>query len=108
MILSDGTEHPGILSRKYRRGRVVYFSGHPEAKYQFWSHGDPPIEPGRLWTDRRDAKYGQLICAAASSGSEPPMQVENLAAGVIAERYNHENGELRGVQVRLANLEGDA
>ena len=106
MVEPDGTRHPGLVTRTFGRGRVIYFCGHPESKYQFWSHGDSPIEPGRLWTDNRNSDYGQLICAAALAGGSPPMRVENLPEGVLAETYKHENRDLKGVQVRLANLEG--
>ena len=106
MTLGDATSHPGILSRSFGKGRVLYFSGHPELHYQHWSPGDPPIEPGKHWTDRRDPVYGKLLCAAALAGGTAPLTIENLPAGVVAEAFRHEHGERKGLQVRLANLEG--
>jgi len=106
MTLSDATSHPGILSRSFGQGRVVYFSGHPELQYQHWSPGDTPIEAGKHWTDRRDPQYGKLLCAAALGGEAAPLTIENLPAGVVAETFRHEYGELQGLQVRFANLVG--
>ena len=104
MVVEQGKRSPGILSRTYGKGRVLYFSGHPEFKYLHFYFGDDPVEPGKLWTDKRDQRYGDLMAAAAVSGGPPPMTIRNLPAGVVTECYQHENGNVRGVQVRLANL----
>ena len=104
MVLKSGPSAPGILTRKYGKGRVVYFIGHPEYKYLHFYFGDDPVEPGKLWTDKRDSRYADLIGAAATSAGAPPMTVKNLPTGVIAETYRHENGSVRGIQVHLANL----
>lgn len=104
MVHKSGTSAPGILTRKFGNGRVVYFSGHPENNYLHFYFGDDPVEPGKLWTDKRDSRYADLIAAAAISAGVPPMTVNNLPTGVVAETFRHENGSVRGIQVHLANL----
>lgn len=102
-----GKEYPGILVRDYGKGKVVYFTGHPEFHYdyQYLEENHNQIELGKPWKDFRDPQYGRLIRNLACYGNQNmPLTVKNLPQGVVAESYQYELGELKGIQVHLVNL----
>ncbi len=107
MLTSDGKEHPGILARNYGKGKVVYFAGHPEYKYLYHYYNENLVKPGEQWTDNRDPEYGRLLCRVAQYCNKGvPMIVGNLSKGIVAEAYRHDMGDLKGIQVHLANFLG--
>lgn len=107
MQTADGKTHPGLLARKFGEGRVLYFTGHPELSYFFHYYNTNVLKPGESWTDERDPSWGEVVCRAVQLGNaEVPMIVENLPRGVVAEVYRQQYGDLKGVQVMLANFLG--
>ena len=104
---ADGQTHPGLLSRNYGKGKVFYFTGHPELSHFFYYYNTNTITPGKFWKDERDPAWGQILCRIVQvENPEIPMVVENLPRGVVAEVYRQEYGELKGVQVLLTNFLG--
>ena len=107
MKTADGQTHPGLLSRNYGKGKVFYFTGHPELSHFFYYYNTNTITPGKFWKDERDPAWGQILCRIVQvENPEIPMVVENLPRGVVAEVYRQEYGELKGVQVLLTNFLG--
>ncbi len=107
MQTADGKTYPGLLTRNYGKGKVYYFTGHPEFSYFFHYFNTNVIKPGEPWKDERDPAWGQLLCRAVQlNNQEVPMVVENLPRGVVAEVYRQQYGALKGVQVLLANFLG--
>lgn len=103
----EGEREPGILTRGYGKGKVVYFAGHPAFHYFFHYYNENVIKPGAEWKDFRDARIGRLLCHAARFGNdELPMVTENLPAGIVAEVYRHATRDLKGIEVHLANFLG--
>ena len=106
IVDSSNKRHPGILSRKYGKGRVVYFAGYPDAKY-FIGHGYNlnRIEVNKLWHDKRDGKYFSLLSKMVHQlVPDMTLQVENLPRRVLAEVYKQDTPEIKGYQVHLLNL----
>ena len=106
IVDSDNKQHPAILSRKYGKGRVIYFAGYPDAKY-FIGHGYNlnRIEVNKLWQDKRDRKYLALLSKMVHQlVPDLTMQIENLPRRILAEIHKQDTPEIKGYQVHLLNL----
>ncbi|MBI4025004.1 MAG: beta-galactosidase trimerization domain-containing protein [Verrucomicrobia bacterium] len=100
--------YPGVIVRSYGKGRVLYFSGHPELKYINVDHMPPNRLPlGQFWKDQRDPKFVETLKAILDyCNPEPAWMLANAPRGVIAEAYRQTVGDLRGMAVHLANFVG--
>lgn len=106
IVDSNNKRHPGILSRRYGKGKVVYFAGYPDAKY-FIGHGYRlnRIEVNKLWQDKRDRKYLSLLSKMVHQlVPDLTMQIENLPRRIFTEVYRQDTPEINGYQVHLLNL----
>lgn len=106
-----GETYPGLLYRKYGKGKMVYFAGYPESKYFIDHHGINRITVHQPWKDMRDKNYLSLISAMMHEvDTNMPLRVDNLPAGVMADilrqDYSNksENKKISGYQVHLVNL----
>lgn len=107
IISPDGKTYPGLICNDFGAGKVIYFAGHPEKKYNFHYYNDPKIVPGKYWVDPRDETYGEILRRAVTCFNENiPLKVNNLPKGVVTEVYNHRSGGMQGIQVHLANFLG--
>ena len=106
IVDSENKHHPAILSRKYGKGRVIYFAGYPDAKY-FIGHGYNlnRIEVNKLWQDKRDVNYLSLLSKMVHQlVPDLTMQIDNIPRKILAEVYRQDTPELKGYQVHLLNL----
>ena len=108
IIDTNKSEYPGIILRNYEKGKVFYFSGHPELHYIKTDHIAPNKLPiGNLWTEKRNYNYLDMIQNIIEHiNPKPSLLVKNLPEGVVAEAYNQKSSEIEGIAVHVANFSG--
>jgi uncharacterized membrane protein len=108
IVDAEGKEYPGVITGNYGKGKVIYFTGHPEMHYIRADHMAPYwITPGQTWQNNMNLDYQKIVNAAVNFlNPEPLLIAKNLPPGVVAESLEHKIGPVTGISVQLINCTG--
>src|SRR5699024_2180738 len=62
---AGGKKYPGAIINHFGKGKVLYFTGHPEREYFLTFYTRDKMYAGKWWTDHRSPAFRRLLAAAA-------------------------------------------